>query len=963
MSDETRKHDQQQDSNQTPPAQASGESKHIPRPDETAAWNVQTGQPSSFVGPSTSTPPTSKPSTSKPSTSKPQSASDAANSTQAPKSSASTGGSRVASSLGASQHAAVTAEHGEPRAIDDAPIAEGLRFIRELGRGGLGSVWLAVQETSEFRRNVAVKLVRRGMDTEDILRRFALERQLLAALEHPNIVRLYGAGSASDGRPYFVMEYVEGLPIDRYCDEKRLGIEKRLDLFVQVCRAVQYAHTKLVVHRDLKPSNIIVAADGTAKLLDFGIAKLVDSALSPVQMDPTAAETRVLTPEYASPEQIRGQPLSTASDVYSLGVVLFELLTGHRPYRIRTRLMREMERIVCEEEPLVPSTVVAKPAESIIVETSASGETKVVAREVPAEQLSRARGAAIESLRKRLRGDLDVITLRALAKAPEQRYPTAEALAADVLRHLRGEPIEARPLGFAGRAYRFVRRNRVAVGVASLGLAAVVAGTASAFLAQKASSEAALREAQEQLADMRLAQVRELSGDFLNDLYNRLRAIEGAAEIRTRIADVVARQLTALEAQNVIAGQRVADQEFDRLRASAHRGLGRVRGDVRGESGGDFTAAEAEYVKSAMILRTLAGDATVTADEKIRASIAFELMQTLILHADALRVRGRMAEAKALLTEAKTMGDARASVATNDERQRHATVLVELAEIADLDGDRAAAADLFQRSLELRRANLAAMPDDQDALRSLGKILAAIQSRAERAGENARALELAQELSAIRARLAAMMPNDARIAREAMRAQIAFGRALARNGRANEAVDGMLAACVTATTRVERAPDSHEALSDRAEAYESAAQVLEEVGRGQEALERWRLARADLQAASQRAPNVAGYPRRAAYLGASEARTQAALGDLSGAARTAAAAADALDAILAAGASDTDSRSQAALAQAVASGLAKRTGEAALAQTRAERARAILALLTPESRAIIEPFVVREIGN
>jgi serine/threonine protein kinase len=857
----------------------------------------------------------------------------------------------------------VTAEHGAPTLIDETPTADGLRFMRELGRGGLGSVWLAVQETSEFRRNVAVKLVRRGMDTQDILRRFALERQLLGALEHPNIVRLYGAGSTTDGRPYFVMEYVEGLPIDRYCDEKRLGIDKRLDLFVQVCRAVQYAHTKLVVHRDLKPSNIIVGPDGTAKLLDFGIAKLVDSALSPVQIDPTSAETRVLTPEYASPEQIRGQPLSTASDVYSLGVVLFELLTGHRPYRIRTRLMREMERIVCEEEPLVPSTVVAKPAESVIVQTSAAGETKVVSREVPPEQLSKARGSAVEGLRRRLRGDLDVITLRALAKSPDQRYSTAEALAADVLRHLRGEPIEARPLGFAGRAYRFVRRNRVPVAIGSLALAAIVAGTAGAFYAQKAEGEAALRQAQQRLAEMRLAQVRELSGDFLNDLYNRLRAIEGAAEIRSRIADMVARQLAALEQQDEVAGARVGDQEFDRLLASAHRGLGRVRGDVRGEGGGDFTAAQAEYVKAAEILRALATDPVVAGDEKIRASVAFELMQTLILHADALRARGDQAAAKTLLLEAKALGDARAAVATRDERQRHATVLVELAEIADLEGDRAAAGDLFQRSLELRRANLATAPDDLEALRAVGKILASIQSRAERGGENARALELARELAEIRARLAAALPNDARVAREAMRAQIALGRALARNGRADEAVDGMLAACVVATGRVERAPDSHEALSDRAEAHESAAQVLDELGRRPEALERWRLARADLAAAAKRAPGVAGYPRRGAYLGASEARTLAAMGEVAQAAQVAAASAEALDALLDAGATDADTRGQAALAHAVAGGLAKRAGNAEAAGRHAARAEAILALLTPETRAIYAPIVARELGR
>ncbi len=925
------------------PSRPSGGAQRLP--DETAGWHVAPGP-----GPAGATPPGTK----QPASGRP-----------APKSAV--GSSGPASGAPSTPRSAspidVTAEHGAPTLIDEVPSAEGLRFVRELGRGGLGSVWLAVQETSEFRRNVAVKLVRRGMDTQDILRRFALERQLLGALEHPNIVRLYGAGSTNDGRPYFVMEYVEGSPIDRYCDENRLGIEKRLDLFVQVCRAVQYAHTKLVVHRDLKPSNIIVAADGTAKLLDFGIAKLVDSALSPVQIDPTSAETRVLTPEYASPEQIRGLPLSTASDVYSLGVVLFELLTGHRPYKIRTRLMREMERIVCEEEPLVPSTVVAKPAESVIVETSASGETKVVSREVPPEQLSKARGIAIEGLRKRLRGDLDVITLRALAKRPEQRYSTAEALAADVQRHLRGEPIEARPLGFGGRAYRFVRRNRVAVGVSSLAVAAVIGATASAFYAQKAKGEAALRAAQEQLAEMRLAQVRELSGDFLNDLYNRLRAIEGAAEIRSRIADMVARQLAALEKQDASAGARVGDQEFDRLLASAHRGLGRVRGDVRGESGGDFEAAKAEYIKALEILRALSTDPVVAADEKIRASVAFELMYTLMLYADAERARGQVAEARKLLLEAKAIGDARAAVATRDERQRHATILVELAEIADLEGDAATASDLARRSLELRRAVLAESPDDLEALRAVAKALVSIQSRAEKAGETARALELAEEVATIRGRLAAALPNDARIAREAMRAQIVYGRALARAGRAQEAIDGMLAASVVATGRVERAPDSHEALSDRAEAYESVAMVLDDLGRRDEALERWRLARADLGRAAGLAPGVAGYPRRAAYLGASEARAQAAAGDVAGGARTAASAADALEAILTAGATDTDSRTQAAIAEAVAAGLARRAGETAAADARTARAEAILALLPEASRTVLAPIVAREAGK
>ena len=851
-------------------------------------------------------------------------------------------------------------KHADNDASAAPPHAEGLRFIRELGRGGLGSVWLAMQETAEFRRPVAVKLVRRGMDTEDILRRFALERQLLAGLEHPHIVRLYGAGSTSDGRPFFVMEYVDGIAIDRFCDQRRLKIAQRLELFVQICSAVQYAHARLVVHRDLKPSNIIVTTDGVVKLLDFGIAKLVDSALSPVHIDPTSAETRVLTPEYASPEQIRGQALGTASDIYTLGVVLFELLTGHRPYRLRTRLMREMERIVCEEEPQIPSTVVTKPAEMITVETSGDGATRVVSGEIDPQVISKARGVAMLGLRKLLRGDLDVITLRALAKSPADRYASVEALAADLQRHLRGEPIEARATSSLGRAIKFARRNRVAVGVSVLAAVAIVSGATSVYFAQRADSAEQVRLAQTELAKMRLAQVRELSDVFLNRFYDRLRALQGGAELRGMLADVVARQIQALTAQEALTGVAFDDPDFDRLLALSYRGLGRVRGDVRGESGGDYAGAKVAFEQSAAILTRLHSK-VMDPKSALASVLSVELMRTLMLWADTAKVAGDLTESRRLLDEAEVIALARAPDASTDERQQHAVNLMELAELADRRGEREAATSLFERSIELRRANLAAMPGDFDALRALGKGLQSVQSRAESVGEYERALLLAEELLAIRTKLAIAKPDDARIGREAMLSMLAKGRALARLNRADAARETMLAACIEATERVERAPDSHECLSDRALANESTAQALSSGAQHANALERVRFARADLSRAELMAPTVVGYSRRNAYLGGVEARILARLKQHDAAVTTASASAAAFEQFVARAPSDMDIVFQAAIVQAILSNCASRAGlldATASAQTRAEE---LLALMTTQARATNEPFVRAEL--
>jgi serine/threonine protein kinase/tetratricopeptide (TPR) repeat protein len=317
------------------------------------------------------------------------------------------------------------------------------RLVREIGRGGMGSVYLAVRADDEFHRRVAIKLVKRGMDTDFVLRRFRNERQILASLDHPNIALLLDGGTTDDGLPYFVMEYIQGLPLDRYCDNSRLSIAERLRLFQRVCSAVSYAHENHVVHRDIKPSNILVTADGTPKLLDFGIAKILNPELSGDTVDPTLTAMRMMTPKYASPEQLRGAAASPFTDLYSLGVLLYELLTGHHPFRLAPQQPpHEVARIICDEEPELPSAAVAR-----VEEWEADGETVSI---TPA-LVCRQRGADAETLRQELARGLDHILMKALRKEPLQRYESVADFAADLARYLAGAPVSA-PASFPAPA-------------------------------------------------------------------------------------------------------------------------------------------------------------------------------------------------------------------------------------------------------------------------------------------------------------------------------------------------------------------------------------------------------------------------------------------------------------------------------------------------------------------------------
>jgi serine/threonine-protein kinase len=347
------------------------------------------------------------------------------------------------------------------------------RLLRELGSGGMADVWLAERVDGAYKREVALKLPRVNRLRRDLAARFARERDILSRLEHPHIARLYDAGIASDGLKYLAMEFVDGQPIDAYCDRQRLNIAARVRLFIDVLDAVQYAHANLVIHRDLKPTNILVTRDRQVRLLDFGIAKLLDDEENTEQTRLTQAGTRALTPDYASPEQIKGEPLATASDIYSLGVVLFELLAGRPPYRIVKHSLAELEQAIVAIDPRRPSSGVTHAA--------------VLARDTTGPRLLRA-----------LAGDLDTIVLKALAKQPALRYASAAEFAADLRRHLEGRPVVARPASWSYRARRFVARNRLAVGASAAVAATLVLASAvslwQAHIARE-QADAAAREA------------------------------------------------------------------------------------------------------------------------------------------------------------------------------------------------------------------------------------------------------------------------------------------------------------------------------------------------------------------------------------------------------------------------------------------------------------------------------------
>jgi eukaryotic-like serine/threonine-protein kinase len=409
--------------------------------------------------------------------------------------------------------AGLAAERDRPAIEETAPIGSRIgpyQIVRELGRGGMGAVFLAVRADAQFEKQVAIKIVKRGMDTQSILRRFVMERQILANLDHENIARFLDGGTTGDGLPYFVMEYVVGEPITKFCDGHRLNTSARLRLFQKVCAAVQHAHQNLIVHRDLKPGNILVMPGGTPKLLDFGIAKLLNSDWSSDATEETASVLRLMTPEYASPEQLRGLPINTATDVYSLGIVLYELLSGQRPFRFRSRLPEEIARVLLTEEPERPSVAATRKHDPATLEVANPHSA------VPNPKF--------------LRGDLDNIILKALRKDRERRYASVQEFSEDIRRHLAGLPVTARPDTIGYRTGKFIQRHKAGVAAAALVVITLLSATVvTSWQARIARSERAK-------AERRFADQRRLANSLITEVQSSLKGVLQAAPTQRILA-------------------------------------------------------------------------------------------------------------------------------------------------------------------------------------------------------------------------------------------------------------------------------------------------------------------------------------------------------------------------------------------------------------------------------------------
>ncbi len=520
------------------------------------------------------------------------------------------------------------------------------RVIRKIGRGGFATVYLCERDDAQFSMRVAIKLVRRDLRSNEVSLRLRRERQILAGLDHPNIARILDGGSTADGTPYVVMEYINGQPVDAHCKEAGLSLRSRLELFVLICHAVRYAHQNLVLHRDIKPSNILVTEDGVPKLLDFGIAKLLqDDGMAVPARCPDLSATltrtgvRVLTPEYASPEQILGQTLTTATDVYGLGVLLYRLVTNEHPYEFRGDRWAEVERVICDETPEAPSTVVAR---------------------------RKSAGPKIGS--RTARRDLDTIVLTALRKRPARRYATVEQLAEDLRRYLHGLPILARSDRFSYRAGRFISRHRAAVVttalVASSLVAATVVATGQAHRAHQARQRAELQQA-------RASQI----ATFMEDLFESSDPYRPTGQAQT------VREILDQGAASI--GEELdADPE---LRAALMATMGRVyrRMDL-------FDEAEPLLQKALDVRRDVLGDRDLETAESWR-----DLGQLAI-------ERGQCDAAETAFGHARAL---ERSVAGEDSLALATTLHME-GQGASRCGDRARAGLLLQRALDVRRRHL-----------------------------------------------------------------------------------------------------------------------------------------------------------------------------------------------------------------------------------------------------------------
>jgi non-specific serine/threonine protein kinase/serine/threonine-protein kinase len=548
------------------------------------------------------------------------------------------------------------------------------QVLRSIGHGGMGTVYLAARADDQYHKQVAIKMIRCGIDGEPVLRRFRNERQILANLDHPNIAKLLDGGTTQDGLPYLVMEYIEGRPIDEYCNVHQLSIGARLSLFQTVCLAVHYAHQNLVIHRDIKPSNILVNAEGVPKLLDFGIAKLLNPDVMFEAGETTVPMMQPMTPDYASPEQTRGEPISTVSDVYSIGVLLYELLAGCHPYG-KTRTRAEIARMVCEQEPEKPSA------------------------------------KAPDHVRRKLAGDLDNIILMAMRKLPERRYASTQQLYEDIRRHLNGLPVIARKDTFSYRTGKFVKRNKSGMIAAALIVAALLTGLVStAWQARIAGIQKAQTQAQKAKADQRLDDALKLTGSLLFDYQDEISKLPGSTVIRSRLIG------NTLDYLDQLAREVGDNLPLQGQLAAAYLKIGDVQGKPYAANRGDTAKALLSYRHAVTLLETVSKANPLDEQIRLELSNGYDaiggILSRLVDYDRSIESQRKALAIRERLSQAHPENP--------QYRRLVAASCISLGDVSNYNGDLSASFVLYHRALEILQKVSMANPSDLQLRREFG---------------------------------------------------------------------------------------------------------------------------------------------------------------------------------------------------------------------------------------------------
>jgi non-specific serine/threonine protein kinase/serine/threonine-protein kinase len=595
------------------------------------------------------------------------------------------------------------------------------RVLKRIGRGGMGVVYLAERADGEYEKRAALKLMKRDLDSELVIRMFRQERQILAGLDHPNIARLLDGGASAQGSPYFVMEYVEGEPIDKHCARLNLSTAERVDLFRPVCAAVQFAHQNLVVHRDLKPSNILVTADGVPKLLDFGIAKVLKPEAGVTQ----TATTWVLTPFYASPEQVAARQVTTASDVYSLGVILYELLCRQRPYDFPNPNPLEFVRVINEVDPEHPSARVADAR-----------------------------------TRRELSGDLDTIVLKALRKEPARRYASAQQLAEDLERWGRGLPVQARRDTLGYRASKFIYRHKGGMAAAAVVALSLLGGIVATFWQAKVARDQGAR------AERRFNDVRKLAHSLLFEIHDEIQDLAGA----TRARELLVKR--ALEYLDSLVQESGDDPALQAELAEAYQRVGDVQGRPGFANLGDRSGAIESYRKALALREALAA--------RGRSGAALEVATTLDRIGDTLRTLG---DSRGALESYRRALKQRESLPTGASQARDvATSYQRMADMLAATGEPRGAVDFQQRALALLEEISLRQPAEPVVGRDLFIARVKLGDRYMAAGDASGALPLYRKALAASQAVAERDPTSARARRELAVCHDKVGNALLESG-------------------------------------------------------------------------------------------------------------------------------------------------------------------------------------